>query len=127
MFNVSICEYFSVLNVFIVCIRNTARSKSIPLLYNHVDSYKFRIVHPPREYRREEKGNTGKDEAHTDSQPVSKTSQSRHRTTTSLVFSSTFSGASLNYDKRLRRTYKHYNKTLPLTATTSTHWLHMHI
>jgi hypothetical protein len=47
MFNVSIREYFSVLNVFIVCIRNTARSKSIPLLCTHVDSYKFSTVHPP--------------------------------------------------------------------------------
>jgi len=33
--------------VFIVCIRNTARSKSIPLLCTHVDSYKFSTVHPP--------------------------------------------------------------------------------
>jgi hypothetical protein len=48
MFNVSIREYFSVLNVFIVCIRNTARSKSIPLMCTHVDSYKFSTVHPPR-------------------------------------------------------------------------------
>jgi len=48
MFNVSIRECFSVLNVFIVCIRNTARSKSIPLLCTHVDSYKFSTVHPPR-------------------------------------------------------------------------------
>ena len=48
MFNVSICEYFSVLNVSIVCIRNTARSKSIPLLCTHVDSYKFSTVHPSR-------------------------------------------------------------------------------
>jgi hypothetical protein len=47
MFNVSICEYFSVLNVCIVCIRNTARSKSIPLLCTHVDSYKISTVHPP--------------------------------------------------------------------------------
>jgi hypothetical protein len=48
MFNVSIREYFSVLNVFIVCIRNNARSKSIPLLCTHVDSYKFSTVHPPK-------------------------------------------------------------------------------
>jgi hypothetical protein len=48
MFNVRIREYFLVLNVFIVCIRNTARSKSIPLLCTHVDSYKFSTVHPPR-------------------------------------------------------------------------------
>jgi hypothetical protein len=48
MFNVSICEYFSVLNVFIICIRNTARSKSIPLLCTHVDLYKFSTVHPLR-------------------------------------------------------------------------------
>jgi hypothetical protein len=47
MYNVSIHEYFSVLNVFIVCIRNTTRSKSIPLLWIHVDSYKFSTVHPP--------------------------------------------------------------------------------
>jgi hypothetical protein len=47
MFNVSLREYFSVLNVFIVCIRNTARSKSIPLMCTHVDSYKFSTVHPP--------------------------------------------------------------------------------
>ena len=45
MFNVSIREYFSILNVSIVC--NTARSKSIPLLCTHVDSYKFSTVHPP--------------------------------------------------------------------------------
>jgi hypothetical protein len=48
MFNVSIRECFSVLNVSVVCIRNTARSKSIPLLCTHVDSYKFSTVHPPR-------------------------------------------------------------------------------
>jgi hypothetical protein len=48
MFNVSIREYFSVLNVSIVCICNTARSKSIPLMCTHVDSYKFSTVHPPR-------------------------------------------------------------------------------
>jgi hypothetical protein len=53
MFNVSIREYFSVLNVSIVCIRNTARSKSIPLLCTHVDSYKFSTVHPPRAEGRE--------------------------------------------------------------------------
>jgi hypothetical protein len=47
MFNVSIREYFSVLNVSIVCIRNTARSKLILLLCTHMDSYKFSIVHPP--------------------------------------------------------------------------------
>jgi hypothetical protein len=47
MFNVSIREYFSILNVSIVCIRNTARSKSIPLLCTHVDSCKFSTVHPP--------------------------------------------------------------------------------
>jgi hypothetical protein len=49
MFNVSIREYFSILNVFIVCIRNTARSKSIPLLCTHVNSYKFSTVHPQGE------------------------------------------------------------------------------
>jgi hypothetical protein len=49
MFNVSIRACFSVLNVSIICIRNTARSKSIPLLCTHVDSYKFSTVHPPRE------------------------------------------------------------------------------
>jgi hypothetical protein len=48
MFNVSKREYFLVLNVSIVCIRNTARSKSIPLMCTHVDSYKFSTVHPPR-------------------------------------------------------------------------------
>jgi hypothetical protein len=48
MFNVSIREYFSVLNVFIVCMRNTARSKSISLMCTHVDLYKFSTVHPPK-------------------------------------------------------------------------------
>jgi hypothetical protein len=48
MFNVSIRECFSVLNMSIVCIRNTARSKSIPLLCTHVDPHKFSSVHPPR-------------------------------------------------------------------------------
>jgi hypothetical protein len=48
MCNVSIRECFSVLNVSVVCIRNTARSKSIPLLCTHVDPYKFSTVHPPR-------------------------------------------------------------------------------
>jgi hypothetical protein len=33
--------------VFIVCTRNTARSKSIPLMCTHVDSYKFSTVRPP--------------------------------------------------------------------------------
>ena len=47
MFNVSIREYFSVLNVFIVCIRNTARSESNPLMCTHVDSYMFNTLHPP--------------------------------------------------------------------------------
>jgi hypothetical protein len=47
MFNVSIRECFSGLNVSNVCIRNTARSKSIPLMCTHVDPYKFSIVHPP--------------------------------------------------------------------------------
>ena len=47
MFNASIREYFPVLNVFIVCIRNTARSKSNPLLCTHVDSYMFSTLHPP--------------------------------------------------------------------------------
>ena len=47
MFNVSIHEYFLVLNVFIVCIRNTARSKSNPLMCTHVDSYMFNTLHPP--------------------------------------------------------------------------------
>jgi hypothetical protein len=46
MFNVSICEYFSVLNVFTVCIRNTAMFKLIPLLCTHVYSYMFSTVHP---------------------------------------------------------------------------------
>ena len=48
MFNVSIREYFLVLNVFIVCICNTAVFKLIPLLCTHVYSYMFSIVHPPR-------------------------------------------------------------------------------
>ena len=48
MSNVSIRECFSILNMSIVCIRNTARSKSIPLSCTHVDPYKFSIVHPPR-------------------------------------------------------------------------------
>jgi hypothetical protein len=47
MFNVSIRDYFSNLNVFIVCIDNAARSKSLPLMCTHVDSYKFSTVHPP--------------------------------------------------------------------------------
>ena len=47
MFSVSIREYFSVLNVFIICIRNTARSKSNPLMCTHVDSYMFSTLHPP--------------------------------------------------------------------------------
>ena len=46
MFNVSIREYFSILNVFIICIRNTARSKSNPLMCTHVDSYMFSTLHP---------------------------------------------------------------------------------
>ena len=46
MFNVSIREHFLVLNVFIVCIRNTARSKSNPLLCTHVDSYMFNTLPP---------------------------------------------------------------------------------
>ena len=37
---------FSVLNVFIVCMRNTARSKSNPLLCTHLDSYMFSTLHP---------------------------------------------------------------------------------
>ena len=48
MFNVSICEYFPVLNVFIVCICNTAVFKLIPILCTHVYSYMFSTVHPPR-------------------------------------------------------------------------------
>jgi hypothetical protein len=47
MFNVSIRECFSVLNISIVCICNTTRSKSIPLMCTHVDPYKFSTVHPP--------------------------------------------------------------------------------
>ena len=46
MFNVSTREYFSVLNMFIVCIRNTARSKSNSLLCTHVDLYMFSTLHP---------------------------------------------------------------------------------
>ena len=48
MFNVSIREYFSVLNVFIVCIRNTAMFKLTLLLCTLVYSYMFSTVHPPR-------------------------------------------------------------------------------
>ena len=48
MFNVNIREYFLILNVFIVCIRNTAMFKLIPLLCTHVYSYMFNTVHPPR-------------------------------------------------------------------------------
>ena len=47
MFIVSICEYFLVLNVFIVCIRNTVVFKLIPLLRTHVYSYMFSTGHPP--------------------------------------------------------------------------------
>ena len=47
MFNVSIREYFSILNVFNVCIRNTAVFKLIPLLCTHVYLYMFSTVHPP--------------------------------------------------------------------------------
>ena len=50
MFNVSIREYFSVLNVFIVCIRNTTVFKLIPLVCTHVYSYMFSTVHPPSNY-----------------------------------------------------------------------------
>ena len=35
-------------NMYTICIRNTARSKSIPLLCTHVYSYMFSTVHPPR-------------------------------------------------------------------------------
>jgi hypothetical protein len=48
MFNVSIREWFSFQNVFIVCIRNTVVFKLIPLLCTHVYSYMFSTVHPPR-------------------------------------------------------------------------------
>jgi hypothetical protein len=34
-------------NMYTICIRNMARSKSITLLCTHVGSYKFRKVHPP--------------------------------------------------------------------------------
>ena len=47
MFYVNICESFSVLNVLIVFIRNTAVFKLIPLLCTHVSSYMFSRVHPP--------------------------------------------------------------------------------
>ena len=47
MFHVSIREYFSVPNVFIVRIRNTARSKSNPFMCTHVDSYMFNTLRPP--------------------------------------------------------------------------------
>ena len=48
MFHVSIREYFSVLNVFIVCTCNTTMFKLIHLLCTHVYSYMFRTLHPPR-------------------------------------------------------------------------------
>ena len=38
-------------NMYTICIRNMARSKSIPLLCTHVGSYKFRKVHPPSQQR----------------------------------------------------------------------------
>ena len=34
-------------NMYTICIRNTTRSKLIPLLCTHVYSYMFRKVHPP--------------------------------------------------------------------------------
>ena len=34
-------------NMYTICIRNTSRSKLIPLLCTHVYSYIFRTVHPP--------------------------------------------------------------------------------
>ena len=40
-------------NMYTICIRNTARSKSIPLLCTHVYSYMFSTVHPQRLYRSE--------------------------------------------------------------------------
>ena len=43
MFNVSLREYFSVLNVFIVYIHNTVVFKLLP----HVYSYMFSTMHPP--------------------------------------------------------------------------------
>jgi hypothetical protein len=58
IFNVSIREYFSVLNVFIVCIHNTAVFKLIPLVCTHVYSYMFSIVHPPRDRRGKGMGGT---------------------------------------------------------------------
>ena len=35
-------------NMYTICIRNTARSKTIPLMCTHVYSYMFNTVHPPR-------------------------------------------------------------------------------
>ena len=35
-------------NIYTICIRNMARSKSIPLLCTHVYSYMFSTVHPLR-------------------------------------------------------------------------------
>ena len=35
-------------NIYTICIRNTARSKSIALMCTHVYSYMFSTVHPPR-------------------------------------------------------------------------------
>ena len=46
MFDVSVREFFAVLNVFIVCIRNTAICKLIPLLCTHVYLYIFSTLHP---------------------------------------------------------------------------------
>ena len=34
--------------MYTICICNTARSKSIPILCTHVYSYMFSTVHPPR-------------------------------------------------------------------------------
>ena len=35
-------------NMYTICIRNMARSKSIPLLCTHIYSYMFSTMHPPR-------------------------------------------------------------------------------
>ena len=35
-------------NMYTICVRNTARSKTIPLMCTHVYSYVFSTVHPPR-------------------------------------------------------------------------------
>ena len=43
------CMYITInYNMYTICIRNMARSKSIPLLCTHIYSYMFSTVHPRR-------------------------------------------------------------------------------